>query len=126
MAIGIGSVVSPKVNAAAFMPSAAGPMFGVSESAGTPFDVTWADGKQGNAIPLTSLDEILAATGGSASTQFVGQRVKRTTPAGAGESGYGYFTCLQVYNRNGTDVGLLQNDNGAFIEAAVSILELVP
>ncbi len=126
MAIGVGSIVSPKVNTAAFMPSAAGPMFGISETAAAgPFTITWADGNRVASIPLTSLDEILAPTGGAASTKFVGQRVKRTTPAG--QAGYGLFACLQVYNRNGVDVGWLQSLSGnGCVEALVSTLEIVP
>jgi len=124
MALGVGSVVSPKVNLSGFFaPSAAGPMFGVSESAGTPFTITWQDGQRVASIPTTSLDEILATLGGAASTKFLGQRVRITTQT---QSGYGLWVCVQVYNRGGVETALLQHASGAFIEALISVLEIVP
>lgn len=122
MAIGVSSTVSPKISASG-VPVVQGPLFGISESAGTPFTILWANGERVASIPLTSLDEILGATGGANSTKFIGQRVKVTTPAD--QSPYGLCTCAAVYNRNGVDVGLLQNAYGYYFETAVANLEIV-
>lgn len=63
MAIGISSIVAVKVSSTALAfgnVSAQPPCFGVSETASTPFTVTWqSNGSRVASIPLTSLDEIL-------------------------------------------------------------------
>lgn len=115
MAIGVGSKVSVKLDL--LVPVVQGPVFGISESASTPFTITWSsNGARVASIPETSLDEILVATAG---TELVGQRVIMTIPED--QSNYGLCTCIWVYRRNGSNVALLQNQAGEYyFEALVS------
>lgn len=65
MAIGISSIVAVKISSAALSLgsiSSQAPAFGVSETASTPFTITWGDGSRVASIPATSLDEIITAS----------------------------------------------------------------
>lgn len=124
MAIVIGSTLSPKVNSAVAWASAEAPLFGVSETAAPgPFDIQWGNGQRGDTVPSTSVDEILAATGGTSTTKFLGQQVRITAQT---LSGYGRWRCIQVYNRGGSDVCLLQNEWNAYQEQPPANLTIIP
>lgn len=119
MAIGIGSTVSPKSvppGSASF--AAEGPLFGISESAGTPFTILWNNGQRVASVPLTSVDEIVAGSG-TIAADFVGRRVQVNSPAG--QNVWGACLCVGSYNRNGSEVLLLQNQHGGYyLEALAS------
>lgn len=78
MAIGIGSMVAVKISSAALALGSIShqpPAFGVSETASTPFTVTWGDGSRVASIPATSLDEIITAN--TPTLALVGQVVTK-------------------------------------------------
>src|SRR5882672_3191517 len=110
MAIGVGSLVSPKlvIEGAA---NVKGPVFGISESAGTPFTVTWNDGSRVASIPNGSLDEITAADA-AVLNEFVGRRAQINTPTGA--NSWSFSVCVGAYKRGLLTYLLLQNPTGEY------------
>ena len=124
MAIGAGSSVALKSFGLGSGPAlpVSGPIFGIVESGSDPYVVQWPDRREA-AVAAVTINEILAATGGAATTKFLGQRVRVTTQT---QAGYGLWRCIRVYNRAGSDVCLLQNDLGAFDEQAPASLTIVP
>ncbi len=122
MAIAAGSTVALKLFGIAPAAAAAGPLFGFVESGTGPFDVQWANGTFGNDVLAASLDEILAASGTTAA-ELVGRQVKITSPAN--QDNYGIGVCVGVYKRNGSDVALVRNPAGFFVEALAAQVEAV-
>lgn len=120
MAIGVGSLVS--VRGLASAQSGKGPLFGISESAGTPFTITWETGERVASIPSGSLDEITAADATTQNT-FVGRMCKPTSPTG--QTNWGQGVCVSCYKRNTDTVALLKNTAGFFLEVLTSALEVV-
>ena len=106
MAIGIGSIVAVKISSAALTEGfvcAQPPCFGVSETAATPFTVTWQpDGSRVAAVPDSSLDEI--TTPGNTTAALLGKLV---TIAGYDAS----YTSVVVgaYKRTAVDYVLLKS-----------------
>ncbi len=124
MAIGIGSTVSPKLVVAINAQSGKGPVFGVSESAATPFTITWEDGSRVASIPLTSLDEILVAETAVSEAQL-GKLCKITDPA---SSNWGNGIAVACYKRVDPTAGtvaytLLRNAIGFFLEVPSADVE---
>ncbi len=111
MAIGVGSLVSPKlvdVNA----PNVRGPVFGISETAfAGPYTILWNDGSHVTTVPGTSLDEITVADQ-AVLDGFVGRRVKVNTPASF--NNWGTCVCVGAYKRSGASFLLLQNAAGEY------------
>ncbi len=110
MAIGVASIVSPKT--AGIGLNVEGPLFGSVQSGAGPFVVLWFNG-QNNSVVAASLDEILSGSG-TVAAALVGRQVKATSPAG--QTNYGFCTCVANYLRNGTDTCLLRNPAGFFVE----------
>ena len=122
MAIAAGSTVALKLFGIAPAAAAAGPLFGFVESGTGPFDVRWANGEFGDNVIATALDEILAPSGVTEAL-LVGRQVKITSPAN--QDNYGFGTCVGLYKRNGTDMALIRNPSGFFVEAIASQVEAV-
>jgi hypothetical protein len=124
MAIGISSVVSVKLPPAVNAQSGKGPVFGISESAATPFTITWEDGSRVASIPDTSLDEILIADAAVSDAQL--GRLCRITDPAAGNWGQGI--AVSCYKRVGAATvayTLLRNQAGFFIEVPSANVEVV-
>lgn len=123
MAIGAGSIVAVKINSAGLTlgnVTAQAPAFGVSEGT-APFTVVWSNsGNRVTGILATSVDEILSPS--SPTQALLGQvvTIEGTSPAFNG-------LVIGVYSRTGIDCVLMKNlQTGAFVEAAASVVELVP
>jgi len=123
MAIGAGSRVALKTSISGVVPGP--PNFASVISGADPYVVlgpTWTSTPA--TVPATSLDEILAPTGGTATTKFLGQRVRITSED---NSGYGMWAVKMVYNRAGTDYAWLVSLAGdADMQVPVSTLTLNP
>lgn len=118
MAIIIGSTVSPKLVVAVNAQSGKGPVFGISETASTPFTVTWEDGSRVAAIPLTSLDEIAVAEDAVISAQLF-KLCKITDPAASNWGNGVAVSCYKRIDPGGTVAyTLLRNSAGFSIEVA--------
>lgn len=133
MAIGVNSIVAVKISSVAPAGqltignvSAQPPAFGSSESAGTPFTVTWSNsGARVAAIPVGQLDEI---TDPSSPTQnLLGKVVNlsngATPPIGGSPAMNGVV--IGAYARSGVDcvlVKLLQAD--AYVEILASAVQV--
>jgi hypothetical protein len=120
MAIGPGSIVSPKV--IGVVSNVHGPVFGSVESGAGPYIVLWEGGVRATDISAVTVDEILSADGTVAAT-YVARRVKPTSPSGA--TAYGIGVCVRAYKRSATDYLLLQLGSGAFLEILASQAEVV-
>lgn len=125
MAIGVGSIVAVKVSSAQLAlgnASAGAPCKGVSESASTPFTVTWQPtGARVAAIPDTSLDEIKDP--GAPALALLGKVVNQsngaTPPVGGSSAMNGVV--VEAYARGANDcvlIKLLQAD--AYVELLAS------
>jgi hypothetical protein len=119
MAIGVGSIVAVKVSSAQLAlgnASAGSPCKGVSESASTPFTVTWQNtGARVAAIPDTSLDEIKDP--GAPALALIGQVVNLTDGASPALNSL----VVEAYARGVNDVVLMQSiATGAFMEVLAS------
>jgi hypothetical protein len=114
MAIGIGSIVSPKATLIGIQ-VVQGILFGRVVSGADPFVVLWyPSGVDPETIPATALDEISIT---ALSTSLVGQRVKVTSPDG--QNIWGLAVCIAQYRRGDTlvEYSLLQNIvGGAYLE----------
>jgi hypothetical protein len=125
MAIGVGSIVAVKTSIVGAPGPTQGfvtpqpPCFGVNESAGTPFTVTWSNnGARVTGIPGTSLDEITDAT---APTQaLLGQVVNLADSSPALNS-----LVVAAYARSGTDVVLMKSlQSGSYMEALAANVKI--
>lgn len=121
MAIGAGSIISPKVSGLAI--NVRGTVFGIVESGAGPYVVLWQDGTRATDISAVTIDEILAADGTVAAT-YVGRRLRPTSPQG--QTAWAYVVAISAYKRNGTDVLLCQSPGGEyFIEVNANQVEVV-
>jgi hypothetical protein len=127
MAIGIGSIVAVKTSSvvvgSVLSPGRASPQppcFGVNESAGSPYTVTWSNsGNRIVGIPSTSVDEITDAT--TPTVALIGQVVSI-----AGYSAEYNGIVVAAYARTGVDYVLLKSlSNGMFMEELASNVEAV-
>lgn len=117
MAIGVDSIVAVKVSSAQLSlgnASAQPPALGVSESASSPFTITWSNnGNRVAAIPSGSLDEITDPS--DPGLALLGQ-VVNLLPASSPSPAFNGVV-ISAYARSGVDVVLMKNlQTGAFIE----------
>lgn len=119
MAIGVGSIVAVKVSSAQLSlgnASAGAPCKGVSESASTPFTITWQPtGARVAGIPDTSLDEITDP--GAPALALLGQVVNLTDGASPALNSL----VVEAYARGANDVVLLRSiATGSYMEVLAS------
>lgn len=129
--MGIGSIVAVKTAAAGVGPSQGNaspqpPCFGVSESASTPFTITWSNnGSRVASIPAAVLDEI--GDPATPTLALLGQVVNLTASASPALNSL----VVAVYSRapaaggSATDVVLMKSlQTGSYMEAAADSVTL--
>ncbi len=103
MALAIGDIVSPHLDATSVNPQPQPPSFGIIDDTSSGYDVLWEDGKTSNVVTANSLDKIEAASGDNVS----GQRVfVNLSPGSSFQPSSDYQgVVLAVYKRDQGDSG---------------------